>query len=651
MIESSPIDDVRSRTDLVDVVAPHVRLHRAGRELRGLCPFHQERTPSFYVNPDKQVWNCHGCHAGGDVFRFVELIDHVDFRAALEQLAARAGVALAATPQAIESERRRRREREGALTLLRMAADYYHHVLVASPAGAPGRAFLAEREVSADTRDAFHLGYAPAGQHPDNLLRFCSSRGHSSAQLVAAGLAQPTGGQRIDVFRRRLVIPIRDEHGTVVAFGGRALDQDPRKYLNSRNGPTFDKSRTLFGLDRAGPAVRSGGTAVVVEGYFDVLAAHAAGVVHTVAACGTVFTPEHARLLRRFATAVTLCFDGDPAGQRAAAEAVPVAVAAGMEARLAVLPLGRDPDDLCRADPADFRTRIETARPAFEVLVDRALGDAGPGTGPPTLTARRAALAVLRRIPDASERDLYAQRVGQRLGVDPRHLVEDLTRAGRGDPGGRRTVPDAGQAAPGFDFVPVGNTPLGRIGYLLALMRQRPALARRAHEIYGVQPEEFSDPDAQAAYRVLIGDAASPPPTPRPAGGPGTAGGPVCPEGPARDDASPSGPGAAVAVLLGRLDRREFPELEGADGDASALRALEDGVRFLRLQALGERARRLEARIGALGHHRQGEGPQLVAELDGVWRWIGALRQGAPPTDPVRPGAVGPESARGPVGS
>ena len=658
----SPVEAVRGRVDLVDVVAPHVRLHRAGRELRGLCPFHQERTPSFYVNPEKQVWNCHGCHLGGDVFHFVELIDHVDFRTALEQLAARVGVALAADPKAIEAERRRRRDRDAALTVLRVAADYYHHVLVASPAGAPGRALLAQRDVDEATRDAFHLGYAPAGQRADNLLRFLASRGHAAPLVTLAGLAQRAEGRPVDVFRRRLVIPIRDEHGTVVAFGGRALDQDPRKYLNSRNGPTFDKSKTLFALDRAAAAVRAQGTAVVVEGYFDVLAAHAAGLVSAVAACGTVFTPEHARLLRRFAGAVTVCFDGDAAGQRAGSEAVPVVVAAGMEARLAVLPEGSDPDDLCRRDPAAFLTLVATARPAFEVLLDRALGDAGPGTGPGTLAARRAALAVLGRIPEVSERDLYAQRVGQRLGVDPRHLLQDLAQNPRGGPGSaadrERRAPDpAGGSvrdpadARGFDSAAAGNTPLGRTGYLLALLIQRPALARRAHEFYGVQPEEFSDPDAQAAYRVLSTAVAE-----------GQALPAAKSQGPAADgDARPARPthGAAgteaarspgLAALLARLDRQEFPELEGDEGDLWALRALDDGVRLLRLQRLAEHARRLETQIGALGHHRRGDTPRLVAELEGVWRWIAALRQGAPPTDPVLPGQHPASFARGVAG-
>lgn len=630
---TSPIETVRARIDLVDVVAPHVRLHRAGRELCGLCPFHDERTPSFYVNPEKQVWTCHGCHLGGDVFHFVELIEHVDFRAALEQLAQRVGVSLAADPAAIEAERRRRRERDAALGALRAAADYYHHVLVRSPAGAPGLAFLAERGVDPATRDAFHLGYAPAGHRADNLVRFLASRGHGTAATQAAGLTQrgPTG--IVDVFRRRLVIPIRDEHGAVVAFGGRALDADPRKYLNSRNGPTFDKSRTLFGLDRAQGSLRSEATAVVVEGYFDVLAAHAAGVTGAVAACGTVFTPEHARLLRRFAPSVVLCFDGDGAGQRAAAEAVPTAVAAGLEARLAVLPEGMDPDDVCRTDPGGFHNLVAGARPAFEVLVDRALGDAGPGTGPGTLAARRAALAVLARVPEASERDLYAQRVGQRLGVDPRHLLEDLDRRGR-EPRGHQaapTAPAAGPDAHGFVAGPAGNTPLGRTGYLLALLVQRPELARRAREFYGVEPEEFIDPHAQAVYRMLSTGSA------------------VC--APPSDEA---------AVLLARLGRHEFPELEGADADLWALRALEDGVRLLRLQALADRARHLEQRIAQLEHHRQGEAPRLVAELDGVWRWIAALRQGAPPTDPVVAGSApasfdrtvaGPQQAPASLGS
>jgi DNA primase len=559
------VAEVKARLDIVEVIGGYVRLQRSGRDHKGLCPFHAERTPSFGVSQEKQVWYCFGCSEGGDLLRFVEKIEHVDFYGALELLAEKAGVELERDHPGDRQRGQTRRRRVRVLELNARAQAYYEHVLWSDPAGEPGRALLAERRVPDDVARQYGAGFAPAGgAGGDALLRYFFRRGlGTAAEAADAGLAHASerGGPARDRFRHRLVFPIRDERGDVLGFGGRALADAVPKYLNSPATPAYDKSLALFGVDRARPAIEAAGCAVIVEGYFDVLAAAAAGIGHAVASSGTALTTGHVRLLSRWTRFLVLCFDGDDAGVTASSRAVDVIAAEGLDARICVLPPGcKDPDDLVRRDPAALAACIANAQPEWRVLLDRAIGDAESGS----VEARRAgaerAVAVLARIPEATVRDLYVQQAASRLELTPAAVGADVERLRR--EGGRTPArlvvapppppPDAATAPE----EPAGPPPPRWEEYLGSVVVQRPELAAVLVEEHGLQAEELAHPSVRRLFDAAL---ATPPGT----------------------GLSLHGLAAPEQRLAARLLLRPLPELRDDAGPALT-QALADCVRRVR---------------------------------------------------------------------
>jgi DNA primase len=589
MASQSDVEDVKSRLNVVDVIGGYVRLQRAGREYRGLCPFHTEHSPSFYVSPEKQLWTCHGCHLGGDLLKFIELVEHTDFRGALEQLAAKAGVELSQPEPQSPAERRQRRLRDSTLRLNQVAADYYHEVLVHHRAGEPGRLFLAARGVTEEDQQRFHLGYAPEGVRRDNLTRYLTKHGAAQEEIIAAGLGR---ADKTDFFRRRLVVPFRDEGSRWIGFGGRSLGSDQPKYLNTRSTDVFDKSRVLFGLHLAKDAVARERRAVLMEGYFDVVGAHRAGVVTAVSVSGTALTEVQVRLLRRFADEVIICFDADPPGQLAARRAVGLLGAAGINSRLAVMPEGKDPDDLSREDPELLRSLVEQAPPAWEVLVDQALGEASSQASGHRQEALGRAMAVLARIPEASIRELYADRVGRRLGIAPARILEDVEHGTR--PGQPRR--------PGLDSAPAGKVAMGASAHLLGLLSVRPELVSEARDRYQVTRGDFPDPDDGALFQAF------------------------CDSSPSKVSAESLPANLAERML--QVSEGELPELEQGPESPRLRRALEDCVRSIRIEVAERAVDGLQRRLAGQGHHRAGDSPALVAEMDGLRRRIELLRRG-----------------------
>jgi DNA primase len=510
------VAEVKARLDLVEVIGGYVTLHRAGRELSGLCPFHPEKTPSFTVSPERQVWYCHGCHEGGDLFKFIEQIERIDFRQALELLADRAGVELESGPHAGKGAGRKRRR---SIELNTRAQAYYQHVLWSSPAGAPGRALLEERGVDEAMARKFGIGFAPAGgAGEDALARYLTGKGGASVEeLVDAGLAHPPQrGRTRDRFRDRLVFPIRDDRGEVLGFGGRALGDAKPKYLNSPDSSAYHKSVAIFGIDLARSAIAKEKTALIVEGYFDVIAAHAAGVEGTVASSGTALTREQVHSLARIAETLILCFDGDDAGRAAATRAVDVIAAEGLQARICRLPLGaKDPDELVRRDPAAFTQAVAEAPPAWQVLLDAALGVGEGGSVDARRAAAERAVAVLARIPEATTRELYLQQAARRLDLGVRSLTTDLVHAVRD--GNRRParivvaapVEPAAGVADEAGGTPDADEPMPAWEAQLArVLLIKPELAAGLRGDGGLTPDEFTNPTARRIF-----DAASSDPT------------------------------------------------------------------------------------------------------------------------------------------
>ncbi len=386
MISKDTIALVRDRTDIVAIVSESVpSLKKRGRRFVGLCPFHKEKTPSFNVNPDSGLYHCFGCKESGDAFTFLERAEGYSFGEAIRVLAERAGipVEMDEASRAEQSDAdRHKREREALYALMQMAAVWYEEQLREHPQRAYATEELARRDLAPgnDAVQAFRIGYAPAGW--DGLGAFLKQQGCSPATAEAVGLSVPrsSGSGYYDRFRHRLMFPVVDTHGRVVAFSGRALrplpEDDasrdpPPKYINSPESAIYTKGATLFGLWQARHAIRTKEQAILVEGNFDVVSLHARGVDNVVAPLGTAFTVDQAKLLGRYAVDVTLLFDGDAAGRKAAVAAKEPCDVAGFDAKVAVMPAGRDPDELVRTKGEEaIRHIVSQSRGIAEYLID-----------------------------------------------------------------------------------------------------------------------------------------------------------------------------------------------------------------------------------------------------------------------------------------
>ncbi len=439
------LDEIRARLPVSDVVGRRVKLKKAGREWRGLSPFNTEKTPSFFVNDQKMAWFDFSSGRNGNIFDFVMATEGLSFPEAVERLASDAGVVL---PQRSADDAKQEERRASLTDACEWAAQFFEKCL-AGDEGAQARAYLGERAITADARQMFRLGFAPRGRH--TLRDHLAGRGVSAEVMIEAGLL--VHGEDIavpyDRFRDRVMFPIADRAGRVIAFGGRALDKEtPAKYLNSPETPLFHKGALLYNHHRARRDAPDRGTVVAVEGYIDVIAMTAAGFPHVVAGLGTALTAEQCGLLWRMANEPILCFDGDGAGRRAAFKAVDTALpllAAGRSLRFAFLPEGQDPDDLARSGgAAAIAAVLDQARPLADVLWTREC-DAQPIDTP----ERRAGLEkrlrdLVAEIRDETVRRHYLSdmqsRMRERLDAGRRHL--------QGSPVGRRGRP-APRAAPG----------------------------------------------------------------------------------------------------------------------------------------------------------------------------------------------------------
>jgi DNA primase len=422
------IEDLKHHADIVVVIQDYVSLKKTGATYKGLCPFHGEKTPSFHVNRDKGFFHCFGCGVGGDVFKFLELHEKIGFQDAVRQLAQRFGMSLPELEQTDE-QRASTAEREGLLKVHEAAAAWFRQQLM-SPAGARVRQQIAARGVSDATSEVLGLGFAPPGR--EGLKQALTKAGFSPGLLLRAGLVvQRDDGSVVDRFRNRLMIPISRDAGSVIAFGGRALDADQQpKYLNSPETPIYSKSRTLYGLNLSKAAIRQGGFAVLVEGYFDWAQVYQAGVHAVVASCGTALTPVQAQQLRRFTGRVVLSFDPDAAGQGATARSCEMLVAEGFEVNVAILPAGEDPDTYVREHgPQAYGDRLKTSRPYLEFLLDRAAAGHNLNTDEGRVKFLAEMLPIAGRIPDVTVRDRFADRLAHRARVTDEVVRAEIRRA------------------------------------------------------------------------------------------------------------------------------------------------------------------------------------------------------------------------------
>ncbi|MDN6296689.1 MAG: DNA primase [Halomonas sp.] len=425
------IDDLLARVDVVEVVGARVQLKKAGRNHAGLCPFHQEKSPSFTVSADKQFYHCFGCGAHGNALRFLMEYERLAFPEAVEQLASGLGLEVVREGAEDPHARKREQKRKQGVNLLELSASFYRERRV-MPEGQGARRYLAERGLSPEVIDTYGIGYAPDGW--EALKRHLGERGVSEAVQVEYGLLihREDSGRTYDRFRDRVMFPIRDLRGRTIAFGGRVLGDARPKYLNSPETPVFHKGRELYGLYEARRAPEKPEQLIIVEGYMDVVALAQFGVRNAVATLGTATTEEHLQRLFRLVSRVVFCFDGDRAGRQAASRALETALPQmldGREARFLFLPEGDDPDDLVRREGAQaFRDRVTCAMPLSEFLFEQAAG----GRDLQAVEGRERfasdVLAALNKMPDGMLKSLLLEELSERSGLRQAQLEALLAR-------------------------------------------------------------------------------------------------------------------------------------------------------------------------------------------------------------------------------
>ena len=412
------VERVSENTDIVRIVQSYVPLKRRGNRYWGCCPFHHEKTASFSVVPDKGFFYCFGCHAGGNAFKFISLIENISYFDAIKLQAEKLGIPL---PERKRSPQEVAREREiqDLRKVNELARDFFHNCLTMTHMGERGKAYFAGRGIRQETIEEFQLGYAPPAW--DKLSTAFLKRGIKQEFLLASGLCaeRKQGGGLYDRFRGRVIIPIADERGRVVGFGGRVLDDSTPKYLNTPETVLFNKRKLLFGLDRSHRAIQQEGRAIVVEGYMDAISVFDAGVHNVVASLGTAFTPEHAKKLLHYAPEICFCYDSDEAGQKATIRALSIVRDTGARVRVIVVPDGKDPDEFIRKHGADaFRALVEKALPLVEYRLRYVLSHTNYDTLDGKVKALHEMMPVLAGIREAAVRSEYERRLAQTLMLD-----------------------------------------------------------------------------------------------------------------------------------------------------------------------------------------------------------------------------------------
>ena len=422
MIPSETIEQIAGANDIVEVIGTYFPLKRAGANFKALCPFHQEKTPSFHVNPQRQTFHCFGCGVGGSVFRFVMEYEHTDFPSAVRKLAARVGIPIVEERAAGDEDR----QHEARRTLLKLhaeTAEWFQENLLKKPFAEPAREYLKGRGIDKQVAKSWQLGFAPDSW--DAFLKWALDRGYSRNQLLQSGLVKPRdeerpGNEVYDRFRDRIIFPICNDVGEVIAFSGRLLESDPQvaKYLNSPETPLFQKGRVLFGLHKTKRALIEANCAIVCEGQLDLISLFEAGIKNVVAPQGTAFTEHQARILKRFADEAVLCFDADQAGRKAAEHSLDALLQNDLIIRVVEMPSGQDPDSLIRRDgKEEFEKRVASARDFFDYWIDReaAVVDLG-SLGAKTQLARKLA-ETLSQVRDPMMRGQISNKMSARLAV------------------------------------------------------------------------------------------------------------------------------------------------------------------------------------------------------------------------------------------
>ncbi len=507
------VDEVKERLDITDFVSRHVNLQKSGRYFRGLCPFHTEKTPSFYVFPDSQRWHCFGCGRGGDIYSFAMEFEGRDFRGALEELARQAGVQLRErTPQETKAED----EADRLRSLLDESATYYHALLMSSPQAGRARAYLRDRGFTRDTVDTFQLGYSLESW--DAVRTHLLGKGYPVEEQIAAGmLVEREEGGTFDRFRDRVMIPIHDRRGRTIAFGARVLkpDQQP-KYMNSPQSLVFDKGTVLFGYDLASRSIREVGAAIIVEGYMDVMIPHQAGYRNVVAPMGTALSEAHLKQLQRLTDRFILALDPDTAGIQGTLKGLdtarqtldrdpdPVFDARGLvgsggrlkaDIRVLTLPDGLDPDELILQDPGRWEQLVASSQPIVRFYFQHMLSQEHPDEPKTKSRIVDEMLPLLKDIPNSVEREAYAQEIALTLRLDARTLLDRLHALDRAE---AIRIRAAGRRSSG------GPPPSDLETHILTVLMHHPELLANTNALLAqADLSPLSEDDFASQYRLI----------------------------------------------------------------------------------------------------------------------------------------------------
>jgi DNA primase len=486
----STIDDIKQRLDIVDVISSYLKLEKAGRNFKALCPFHQEKTPSFFIFPDRQSWRCFGCGAGGDLFSFVMKKEGIDFGETLKTLADKAGVSLERKKEAIEGK-----STDRLYQINEAAAQYFHDLLFHAPAAGGGRDYvMKQRGLNSRTIDDFLIGFSPGEGLKIHLLE----RGYSEKELLSLRLLGEKDGRTYDFFRHRLMFPIRDIKGRVVGFGARALDDSMPKYLNSPQTAIFDKSSILYAIDRAKAAIKEKGLVVIVEGYMDVVTAHQYGFSNVVASMGTSLTEKQIKVLKGLTRSFAFALDPDVAGDAATLRAIEVArrsleredlemptwlgTTSKLRAEMKIIPLprGKDPDKVIREDPQAWQQLVDNALPLMDHLLTVAASKTDLTKPGEKSRASEQLLPLIAELEDDVQREFYLGKLASLLGVSDKTLVGMAARLHR-TRSEKALKTETKPIAPAYSGDKLEE-------YCLCLLLQHPELRDKAKEL---EPEYF----------------------------------------------------------------------------------------------------------------------------------------------------------------
>jgi DNA primase len=475
----SVITEVKQRLDIVEFISEYVTLQKAGRNFKGLCPFHTEKHPSFFVFPEQQSWHCFGaCGTGGDIFSFIMKREGIDFGQALRILAQRGGVTLGSheAPSKAEDEKRERLFQSNEA-----AAEYYYHILSATRAGATARDYLTKRKVMPETIKEFRVGFSPDAW--ETIKNYLLGKGYTEKELVEAGLViEKEGGGSYDRFRNRLVFPICDIQGRVAGFGARVLDDSLPKYINSPQTPIFDKSNSLYGIDKAKSVIKKRDSVIIVEGYMDVLTAHQHDWQNVVGSMGTSLTEKQVEGIKRLTNNITLALDADLAGEEATLRGKAILAYSNIEANVILLPPGKDPDEVIGEEPVLWQKLVEQAMPIMDFAFQSVIGKVDINKARGKSLAVQKLLPSIHEIKDPAQRFHYVEKLARALKIERSGLEVALQKLKGG-----KERPQLGKPTEQSDLVRQSvSSPLEE--RCLALLVQYPELRHSAQEL---SPEHF----------------------------------------------------------------------------------------------------------------------------------------------------------------